>query len=87
MHLTDDIDLSTIDANGRAIGDAAFSFLAAHGAVFTGAAGQLRWFRQDLAGSANDRTIVEGDINGNRVADFQVELTGLKTLTGANFVL
>jgi hypothetical protein len=33
VHLTDDIDLSTIDANGRAIGNAAFSFLAAHGAV------------------------------------------------------
>ena len=87
VHLTDDIDLSTIDANGGAIGNTAFSFLAAHGAAFTGAAGQLRWFRQDLAGTANDRTIVEGDINGNKVADFQIQLTGLKTLTAADFVL
>ena len=81
----DDIDLSTVDANGGAIGNTAFSFLAAHGAAFTGAAGQLRWFRQDLAGT--DRTIVEGDINGNKVADFQIQLTGLKTLTAADFVL
>ena len=87
VHLTDDIDLSTIDANGAAIGNTAFSFLAAHGAAFTGAAGQLRWFRQDLAGTANDRTIVEGDINGNKVADFQIQLTGMKTLTAADFVL
>ena len=87
VHLTDDIDLSTIDANGAAIGNTAFSFLAAHGAAFTGAAAQLRWFRQDLAGTANDRTIVEGDINGNRVADFMIELAGLKVLTAADFVL
>ena len=41
----DDIDLSTIDANGAAAGTR-FSFLAANGAAFTGAAGQLRWFQK-----------------------------------------
>ena len=40
-HLSDDIDLSTIDANGAAAGNTAFTFLAANGAAFTGAAGQL----------------------------------------------
>ena len=43
-HLSDDIDLSTIDANGAAAGHA-FTFLAAQSAAFTGAAGQLRWFQ------------------------------------------
>ena len=86
-HLSDDIDLSTIDANGAASGNAAFSFLAAKGAAFTGVAGQLRWFQDDQPGSANDKTIVVGDIDGNRVADFQIQLTGLKSLSAADFVL
>ncbi len=37
--------------------------------------------------SVNDKTIVEGDINGNRVADFQIQLTGLKSLTVNDFIL
>ena len=86
-HLVDDIDLSTIDANGAAPGNTAFSFLALKGDQFNGVAGELRWFQSNPAGTANDRTIIEGDINGNRVADFQIELTGLKTLTAADFVL
>ena len=86
MHLSDDIDLSTIDANGAAAGHRLL-FLANNGTAFTGAAGQLRWFQQILAGTVNDRTIVEGDINGNGVADFQIQLAGLKALTAADFVL
>ena len=50
VHLVDDIDLSTIDANGAAAGNAAFSFLAAKGAAFTGVAGQLRWFQDNRPG-------------------------------------
>ena len=50
-------------------------------------AGQLRWFQQNLAGTDNDKTIIEGDINGNKVADFQIKLNGLKTLTAADFFL
>ena len=64
-----------------------FSFLASHDTAFTGVAGQLRWFREDLAGTANDRTIVEGDINGDTVFDFQIQLTGLKTLAAGDFIL
>ena len=40
-----------------------------------------------MPGSVNDRTIIEGDTNGNRVADFQIQLTGLKTLTAGDFIL
>ena len=57
---------------------------ATEGAAFTGARGQLRWFREDLAGTANDKTIIAGDINGDAT---QIELTGLKTLTAADFFL
>ena len=77
----DDIDLSTIDANGAAAGNTAFSFLAANGAAFTGVAGQLRWQK------FSSLTLVEGDINGDRVADFQIQLTGSKNLTAADFIL
>lgn len=87
QHLIDDIDLSTIDANGSAAGNTAFQFLAAKGAGFTDVKGQLRWVQIDAAGTASDRTIIEGDINGDRRADFQIELVGLKTLSSGDFVL
>jgi serralysin len=41
---SDDIDLSTIDANGAAAGHTSRSS-PQRGAAFTGAAGQLRWFQ------------------------------------------
>jgi serralysin len=85
-HLTDKIDLYSIDANGAAAGHR-FTFLAAHGAAFTGAPGELRWFQQNVSGTANDKTIIEGDINGDRAADFQIQLTGLKPLSAADFIL
>ena len=66
-NLTDDTDLSTIDANGGAAGNAAFSFLATEGAEFTGARGELRWVQQ----IDTDKTIIAGDINGDTLADFQ----------------
>jgi hypothetical protein len=73
--------LSTIDANGLAVAGHTFSFLALMGSAFTGAKGQLHWFQS--AG----RTFIEGDIDGNKAADFQIELSGLRTLAAADFVL
>jgi Ca2+-binding RTX toxin-like protein len=87
VHGSDDIDLSTIDARSTMAGNQAFTFLAANGAAFTGAAGQLRWFQENPAGSATDKTIIEGDVNGDAKADFQIQLAGLKTLTASDFVL
>jgi Ca2+-binding RTX toxin-like protein len=84
LSLSDRIDLSTIDANGAAAGDA-FRFIGA--ASFSGVAGQLRYRQENPAGTANDKTIVEGDIDGNRTVDFQIELTGLKALVTADFFL
>jgi Ca2+-binding RTX toxin-like protein len=76
-HLTDKIDLSALDANGAGAGNGTFVFQSVKGAAFTGVAGQLHY----LASGAN--TLIEGDLNGDAVADFQIELTGtIATLTG-----
>ncbi len=78
-HLVDDIDLSTIDA-ATGPGNQKFAFIG-HGA-FKGVKGQLHYRFEGPA-----KTIVEGDINGDKQADFQIELTGHKLLTAGDFIL
>lgn len=85
LSLRDRIDLSQIDASTKAGGNQAFSFIAK--SAFSGTAGQLHYILSNPSGTANDKTIIEGDINGDRAADFQIELTGLKTLVKADFIL
>ena len=75
----DDIDLSTIDAKAGPLNQA-FSFIGQ--AAFSGVKGQLHYKFEGPA-----KTIVEGDIDGNKVADFQIELTGHKVLVGGDFIL
>lgn len=90
MHLyldPDKIDLATLDANTTAAGDQAFSFVAVPTTVFSGAAGDLIWSQEDLSGTVNDKTIVSGDVDGDTIADFQIELTGLVNLTANDFIL
>ncbi|KQT56909.1 hypothetical protein ASG52_02175 [Methylobacterium sp. Leaf456] len=82
----DRIDLSTIDANGALAGDA-FEFVAKAGSAFTGKAGQLVYSIVDATGTDNDRTVLQADMDGNKIADFHIELKGLYTLTAADFVL
>ena len=86
-HGQDLFNFAAIDANTALAGDQAFTFLATAGAAFTGMRGQLQWLQEDPAGTASDRTIVLGDINGDRVADFHVELSGLVALTASDFAL
>lgn len=83
--LSDRIDLSAIDASTKAAGNNNFVFLGK--GVFTGVAGQLHYKLQDLSGSANDRTFIEGDTNGDKIVDFQIELNGIKALVAADFIL
>ncbi len=83
----DKIDLATIDARTGVSGNQAFTFLAEKGAAFTGVKGQLHWYQINVAGTASDKTIIEGDVNGDKIADFQIQLTGLKALTKADFIL
>jgi ribosomal 50S subunit-recycling heat shock protein len=77
----DRIDVSGIDADSSLGGNQAFSFVGT--AAFSGQAGQLRYEHFAVDG----RTIVYGDVDGDQMADFQIELTGLKTLLAAEFVL
>jgi Ca2+-binding RTX toxin-like protein len=75
---SDDIDLSTIDANTLIGGNQAFAFIGA--AAFSGTAGELR----SVAGA---NTIVMGDVNGDSTADFHIQINGNFALTAASFVL
>jgi hypothetical protein len=75
----DVIVLNNIDANIATAGDDTFSLIGL--AAFSGAGGELR-FKY-----AKGNTIVEGDVNGDAKADFQIELQGHFVLTGANFDL
>jgi serralysin len=78
------IDLKSIDARTGA-GNDAFRFIKAQD--FHERAGELHMVRVDKSGKANDLTLVEGDINGDGKADFQIALTGLHTLTAGDFAL
>jgi Ca2+-binding RTX toxin-like protein len=76
----DIIDLHLIDANLGVGGDQAFSFIGTN--AFT-AAGQVHFFA-DGAGN----TIVEGNVDNNLGADFQIELHAFAAqLQAGNFVL
>jgi Ca2+-binding RTX toxin-like protein len=85
-HLEGDrIDLKTIDASTKAAGDQAFKFIGT--ALFHKVAGELHYSQQNPSGTINDKTIVEGDVTGDGKADFQIELSGLKALLAADFIL
>jgi serralysin len=75
----DKIDLSGIDANSKKAGDQAFKYIGAQ--AFHHVRGELHEVL-----SAN-RTLVEGDTNGDGKADFQIELTGHLNLVKGDFVL
>jgi Ca2+-binding RTX toxin-like protein len=77
----DRLDLSAIDANSRLGGNQAFTFLDVAGSAFTRVAGQLHY---EYSGG---NTIVSGDINGDGVAEFQIQLNGLHTLSASDFSL
>jgi Ca2+-binding RTX toxin-like protein len=72
------IDLSGIDANTTVAGDDAFSFVGTAG--FSHVAGELRY--EVISGN----TLVTGDVNGDAIADFEIEVTGVHTFTSADFV-
>jgi parallel beta-helix repeat protein len=75
----DKLDLSAIDANTKVSGDQAFAFLGV--GTFTGHAGELRIDHTDPS-----KTVITADINGDKIADFQVTLTGHVDLTSGDFI-
>ena len=74
----DRIDLHLVDAVAGGA-DNAFDFIGSHG--FTGVAGQLRYFLSD------GDTFVQGDTNGDGLADFLIFLDGSHSLVAGDFVL
>jgi Ca2+-binding RTX toxin-like protein len=76
----DRIDLSRIDANSLIAGDQAFTFLGT--AAFNGQRGVLRY---DLGTSGETHVLF--DTNGDKIADFDLILTGVHALSAADFVL
>ena len=63
----------------RVGGDQKFAFIG--GAAFSGVVGQLRYEQ------ANGSTHVMGDVNGDGVADFVIQVTGLVSFTSGDFLL
>ena len=72
----DRIDLRSIDANAAMAGDQAFIFIGAS-AFSAGTAGQLR-FAQG---------VLQGDLGGDGIADFQMELVGTALITASQIWL
>ena len=94
-HNQDHIDLKDIDANAKKHGDQAFKFIGSQD--FHHVKGELHYFSivkpgdflDHKNGSAfnRDKVIVEGDINGDGKADFQIELSHYTTIAKSDFVL
>jgi Ca2+-binding RTX toxin-like protein len=78
---TDQIDLSRIDANTLTAGDQGFSWIGS--AAFSGTAGQLRAYEQ------SGTWFLEGDVDGDSVADLVIALTlqGPTPLGAGDFLL
>lgn len=79
-HLSDRLDLSTIDARTATPLNDTFTFLAARDAAFSGA-GQVRWYQ------TGGDTYVEASNDADATPELQIELAGLKTVSAADFVL
>ena len=75
----DKIDLAAIDANLRLAGNQAFAFVGTDG--FSGSAGELRYLQ------ANGATLIFADLDGDRRADFSIELSRQMTLNSNDFFL
>lgn len=81
----DRIDLSAIDADTADSGNQSFRFIGVQ--QFSGVAGQLRYQRYDDPFNTKDATIISADVNGDRIADFQVEIRRLIWIEQSDFIL
>ncbi len=75
----DVVDLRALDAIAGGTDDA-FIYLG-NGAFTGGGVGQVRW---EVSGS---HTLVQGDLDGNGVVDFEIQITGVQTLNNLDFLL
>jgi Ca2+-binding RTX toxin-like protein len=79
VHGADRINLKGIDANTRATGDQAFTFIGTQG--FHKVAGELKAYQ------SSGNTYIAGDTNGDGVADFTIRALGAHTFAKADFLL
>jgi Ca2+-binding RTX toxin-like protein len=84
--LVDRIDLSAIDASTVQAGINDFTWLGT-GAFSGSGAGELRYHYVDKAGTANDYTIISGNIDRDGTPEFQIALKGIVVLTEDSFIL
>ena len=75
----DRIDLTGIDANTGVPGDQTFRRVGS--AAFTGTPGELGYF------PSGNNTIIQASNDTDATGEFQIQLTGLKTLTVEDFYL
>lgn len=75
------LNLAAIDANERSAGNQAFTWQGTR--AFSGVAGQLRYFTV----SSPSGIVVQGDVNGDRTADFEISILGLSNLSTSQVVL
>jgi serralysin len=78
-HGVDRISLSGIDANTRATGNQAFTFIGTQG--FHKVAGELKVYQ------SGGSTHLAGDVNGDGSADFTIKVLGAHTFAQGDFVL
>ena len=85
QHGVDDIDLSAIDASTARGGNQDFRFVDTQ--QFRGKEGEVRYQTFDQAGIAGDYTLVSIDVDGDRLADMEIEIVGIVSLTSGDFIL
>lgn len=71
----DKIDLRQIDANSNVASDQAFSYIGEN--AFSGKAGELSFVDG----------VLSGDVNGDKAADFEVNVSGVSSLSATDFWL
>ncbi|MEZ5776226.1 MAG: M10 family metallopeptidase C-terminal domain-containing protein [Hyphomicrobiaceae bacterium] len=89
-HGTDKIDLSGMDASTYWGGNQAFNFIGTssfHSGLLFGTGGEIRYQKFNYSGTANDKTVIYGDVDTDGSSEFQIELKGLVTLSASDFIL
>lgn len=77
----DRIDLSAIDADGARPGNGSFIFIG--NVLFSGSAGELRAAQIGTTGA----TLVQGDVDGDRIVDFEIEVYGIGSAVAGDFIV
>lgn len=82
----DKIDLSAIDAIAGTKKNDAFTWVAKESAAFSGKKGELTWTETQL-NNGHYTKLVLGDVNGDKKADFILEVDSFSDLYKGDFIL